>query len=205
VRPDHDRADRCFPRTVDEVEEATMSTFTDLDPAHRQDQLEAKKIEVTYVTALLEERRKQRERLDVRTNILITCSGALITVVGVLAALLPRDGASLRPPPGLVLTFTSAMALLLLAVLLAQGVAIFTGRHVWTGSSVRTTGLQQLLNPEHDPVTKLGQRLRMDCEDIAALDAQCRTRHRGLMVAGVLQLAGVIALGVSLLVFLGPS
>jgi hypothetical protein len=178
-----------------------MSTLADPGHVPTQDELEAKKLDIAFATGLLEEARKQRDRLDTRTNILVTCSGALITVVGVLAALLPKQGDSLKMSPGLVATFATAMGLLLAAILVAQGVAIFSSKGVPKGDE-RAEQHELLLAGIRSMADVDGLRKSI-CREIQRLGGQCSMRSKGLMWAGGIQLFGVIVLGASLFLFLG--
>ena len=77
--------------------------------------LEALKAVVDYAADRLEDMAKQRERLDTRTALIVTSSGGLITVVGILGALLPRREGD------------EYSAGLLAAVVVAQISALLTG------------------------------------------------------------------------------
>jgi hypothetical protein len=76
----------------------------------------------------------QRERLDTRTSLIVTSSGGLIAVVGILAALLPKQDQSYRYPSALVIALIGSIGLLPAAVLVAQSAALDVGLRRKTGA-----------------------------------------------------------------------
>ena len=75
-------------------------------PAH---ELEAAKVIADSSRAGLDAQVKQRDRLDTRTSQIVTSSGGLITVVGVMAAVLPSRDPNYKYPPWLALVLTVAI------------------------------------------------------------------------------------------------
>jgi hypothetical protein len=121
-------------------------------PVSAMERLELWKIAADFVSDRLEDRMKQRDRLESRTSLIVTSSGGLITVVGVLSALL---GENYDYPVALLLALAFSIFLLLLAVVVAQASAMKSDQRRFL-----TISFDELERLDRDVPMFIQQRLR---------------------------------------------
>lgn len=146
----------------------------------------------------------QRERLDTRTSLIVTSSGGLIAVVGVVAALLPKQDQNYRYPSVLVIALIGAIVLFLAAVLVAQAAALDVGVRRKTdhiADRIDSLGGLIALAALNKSAAELQHLVRANSDATQALYKANSSRRRRLKYAGTCQLAGILGLGCALAVF----
>jgi len=157
----------------------------------QQSDLEAEKFSAEYTANRLDEQRKQRDRLDARTSLLITSSASLIMVIGIVRALLPQE--SQYP---VVLVFVAAIVFELAAIIVAQLAArsadheeeLILEREEKDGHPHPRWSHAKWLEKERDH----------NCKEWTAFWYENRRRMTWLRWAGRCHVFGVVALGCSL-------
>jgi hypothetical protein len=165
------------------------------------ERLEAVETIAGFAADQLEARVNQRDRLDIRTSLVVTSSGGLITVVGVLVAVLPKQDANYRYPAIFILGSMIAIALLLVAVVAAQVSMLRAGRGALSSGLVEVA--DAIADASVAGVTSTLQRITATNEKVAKEFGEVNDkRRRWLKWAGVFQLLGVLCLGVVVIVVL---
>jgi hypothetical protein len=142
---------------------------------------------------------KQVDQLDTRTNLIVSSSGGLIGVAGVLAALflVQQQG-----PRWLLVAFSGSILLFLATVLIAQ----------WAGLRIRQARVSDRVTSNYDValtqvtlnenVLDLPYTMRAFFDALEVFRMANDRRRTWLERAGVCQLCGVITLGFSAVIFM---
>jgi hypothetical protein len=158
-----------------------------------------------FFAARLENALKQIDQLDTRTSVLVSSSGGLIAVVGVLTALFEAREENFGFVPWSLITLGLSIVLLLAAVLLAQSATLDIGRRV---DVRRLTERSHLL---YEIVSSPAGRANLPSLEetsyalsnaLMEVSEANRRRQRWLRRAGFCQLAGVIGLGFGVMVLM---
>jgi hypothetical protein len=174
---------------------------TDLANDASAPSLDGLKTATSYVTGRLDERIKQRDRLDTRTALLITTTGALITVIGIFAALLVKQGIRISTP--LATTIAVAATVLVVPVLIVHISVLKSGNDFKQLKEKDREILEHFAACKTDSEARevLQDARDADLEMIRFLDKQCDQRATWLWSATLAQLIGLVGLAIVIAMF----